>query len=144
MKALIFGITGQDGYYLSQLCQENNIEIVGVSRSKGDWIQGSVADYNFVEQLIKKHQPDYIFHFAANSTTKHVAIFENHEAISSGTFNILESVRLYSPQTRVFLSGSAMQFENTGFPIDELVSFEASSPYSVSRQVENKCSPNLE
>jgi GDPmannose 4,6-dehydratase len=133
MKALIFGISGQDGYYLSQLCLENNIEVIGVSRSPGDWIQWTVSDFDLVENLVKIHQPDYIFHLAANSTTQHFALFENHEAISTGTLNILENVRLHSPNSKVFLSGSAMQFENIGLPIDEKTPFEAKSPYAIAR-----------
>ena len=133
MKALIFGISGQDGYYLSELLQTINIKVLGVSRSQGDWIKGDVADFAFVEALIKTHQPNYIFHFAANSTTRHSALFDNHKAISTGTLNILECVRLHCPASKVFLSGSAMQFKNEGLPIDEQTPFEASSPYSIAR-----------
>lgn len=133
MKTVIFGINGQDGVYLSKLCRQNNLEILGVSKSVGNWIQGDVSDYKFVESLIKTKKPKYIFHFAAKSTTQHYALFDNHEAISTGTLNILESVRLHSPNSRVFLSGSAMQFKNRGLPIDEQTPFEASSPYSVAR-----------
>ena len=133
MKALIFGISGQDGFYLSELLQTINIEVLGVSRSQGDWIKGDVADFAFVEALIKTHQPNYIFHFAANSTTHHSALFNNHKAISTGTLNILECVRLHCPAAKVFLSGSAMQFKNEGLPIDEQTPFEASSPYSIAR-----------
>jgi GDPmannose 4,6-dehydratase len=132
MKALVFGINGQDGYYLSDLLKEEQIEVIGISR-KGNYSIGSVADHSFVECQIKQHQPDYIFHFAANSTTRHFALFENHETISTGTLNILEAVRLHCPAARVFLSGSAMQFVNEGLPINEQTSFEASSPYSIAR-----------
>ncbi len=132
MKALIFGISGQDGHYLSELLRNKNIEVIGVSRSHGD-SKGDVADYSFVESIIKHHRPNYIFHFAANSTTHHSALFDNHKAISTGTLNILECVRLHCPTVRVFLSGSAMQFKNEGIPIDEQTPFEASSPYSVAR-----------
>lgn len=132
MKALIFGIGGQDGHYLSELLRNKNIEVIGVSRSYGN-LMGDVADYFFVESIIKHHRPNYIFHFAANSTTHHSALFDNHKAISTGTLNILESVRLHCPTARVFLSGSAMQFKNKGLPIDEQTPFEASSPYSVAR-----------
>lgn len=131
-KALIFGVNGQDGHFLSVLLQKQNVEVFGVSRSNAT-IKGNVADFSFVESIIKKYQPDHIFHLAANSTTKHAALFDNHEAISTGTLNILESVRLHCPVARVFLSGSAMQFKNTGQPIDEQTPFEASSPYSVAR-----------
>lgn len=133
MTALIFGINGQDGYYLAELCRKNKVEIIGVSRSNNSWINGDVSNFKFVESVIKQHQPDYVFHLAANSTTQHYALFENHGAISTGTLNILENVRSHSPNSKVFLAGSAMQFENTGEPIDEQTPFAASSPYSVAR-----------
>ena len=117
MKTIIFGINGQDGYYLKEICQQKEIEVIGVSRSSGNWTQGDVSNFNFVEKLIKKEKPDYIFHFAAYSTTKHEALFENHETISTGTVNILESVRCHSPESRVFITGSGVQFENKGKPI---------------------------
>lgn len=132
MKVIIFGINGQDGYYLTQLLTLNKVEVIGVSRSNAEF-NGDVADYSFIESIVKHHQPDYIFHFAANSTTRHSALFDNHNAISTGTLNILECVRLYCPTTKVFLSGSAMQFKNEGVPIDEQTPFEGSSPYSVAR-----------
>lgn len=132
MKALIFGANGQDGFYLSNLLQKQNIELIRVSRSAGE-VVGSVADRKFVENLIQINQPDYIFHLAANSTTNHNALFENIETIDIGTINILESVYKDSPESKVFLSGSAMQFENKGLPIDEKTPFSASSAYAVSR-----------
>lgn len=128
MKAIIFGVRGQDGFYLSTLLEQNNVEVIGISRSHGD-----VSDYSFVETVIKNAQPSYIFHFAANSTTRHEALFDNHRAISGGTINILESVRLHCPSSRVFLSGSAMQFENRELPIDEGTPFAGLSPYAVAR-----------
>ena len=132
MSAIIFGATGQDGHYLTELLHQKNVEIVSVSRSQGDPV-GDVGDYVFVENLIKHHQPDFIFHLAANSTTRHEVLFENNSTISTGTLNLLEAVRLHAPETKVFLSGSAMQFKNEGVPIDEQTPFEASSPYSVAR-----------
>jgi len=131
-KAIIFGSNGQDGYYLSEILGNNGVEVTGVSRNNAP-VCGDVSDRETVERIVKTIHPDYIFHLAAHSTTAHYALFENHAAISSGTFNILESVKLHSPATRVFLSGSAMQFKNEGHPIDEQSPFEASSPYSVSR-----------
>ncbi|MEJ7913346.1 MAG: GDP-mannose 4,6-dehydratase, partial [Chitinophagaceae bacterium] len=50
-----------------------------------------------------------------------------------GSLNILESVYQYSRHTKVFISGSALQFVNTGSPIAESDLFEASSSYAVSR-----------
>jgi len=133
MKAIIFGINGQDGYYLKEILRENNVDVIGVSRTSGDWISGDIKDLTFVEELIKTETPNYIFHLAANSTTRHDVIFENHETISTGSLNVLESVYRHCPDCKVFLSGSAMQFENKGIPINEHTPFEASSPYSIAR-----------
>lgn len=132
MKAIVFGANGQDGVLLSKLLNHKNINVIDVSRTTG-MLRGDVADYCFVEALIKNHRPDYIFHFAANSSTQHDALFDNHQAISTGTLNILESVREHCPKAKVFLSGSAMQFQNDQTPIDEHTPFEASSPYSIAR-----------
>lgn len=133
MKAIIFGINGQDGFYLDEVCRENGYEVIGVSRSAGNWLQGSIAEREFVFDLIKKNQPDLVFHMAARSTTRHDALFENHETISTGTLNVLEAVKLFSPHSRVFITGSGVQFVNKGKPIHESDPFEASSPYSVAR-----------
>lgn len=132
MKALIFGASGQDGYYLSKLLNRNNIEVVGISRTTGP-VRGDVANFEFVSGLIQRHVPEYIFHFSAVSSTRHEALRENHSAISTGTLNILESARLYSSKSRIFLTGSAVQFQNDGFPISETSPFQASSAYAVAR-----------
>lgn len=132
MNALIFGANGQDGYYLAQLCKAKGITALGVSRS-GDWMRGDVSDYEQVEELVKAYKPTYIFHLAAKSTTRHDALFENHAAISTGTLNILESVYKHSPNSKVFITGSGVQFQNDGNPISEDTPFEASSHYAVAR-----------
>lgn len=132
LKAIIFGSNGQDGYYLSKLFERESIEFICVSR-KGNCLSGDVGDYEFVEEQIRRYQPTLIFNFAAKSTTRHYALFENHQTICTGTLNILEAVRLHCPDAKVFISGSAMQFKNNGLPIDEQTPFEASSPYSVAR-----------
>ncbi|MGI9089230.1 MAG: GDP-mannose 4,6-dehydratase [Chthoniobacterales bacterium] len=132
--ALIFGAGGQDGYYLAQLLRSEFVPTVGVSRSAGrDWLVGDVRNREHVQELIRFHQPGYIFHLAATSTTRHDALFENHETISTGTLNILEAVKSHSPETKVFLSGSGLQFENLGSPISEHTPFAATSPYAVAR-----------
>ena len=132
MNAIIFGANGQDGFYLSGLLEQKGIKVIGVSRS-GNFLKTNIADFAEVAELIKSSAPDFVFHLAANSTTRHDAIFENHETISTGTFNILEAVRLHSPTTKVFISGSGLQFENKNLPIKESDPFEARDAYSVSR-----------
>jgi GDPmannose 4,6-dehydratase len=128
-KAIIFGISGQDGFYLEALLQKRSHRVFGVSRSTG----GDVANRCYVEKLIKEVQPDFVFHLAANSTTRHEALFENHETISTGTLNILEAVKKHCPTCRVFITGSGVQFVNKGLPISEKDEFAPLSAYAVSR-----------
>lgn len=132
MTVLIFGANSQDAYYLEQLCNKHGYETCSVSRSAGT-IQGDVADYTLVERLVRTYRPTYIFHLAANSTTRHEALFENHATIATGTLNILEAVKCHSSKSRVFITGSGVQFKNIGKPIKETDEFEANSPYSIAR-----------
>ena len=132
MTAIIFGANGQDGFYLSEELKGKGFDVIGVSRS-GNFIKTDITDFLQVSALIRDNVPSMIFHFAANSTARHDAMFENHNTICTGTLNILEAVRLYSPGSKVFISGSALQFRNIGQPIKETDVFEARDPYSVSR-----------
>ena len=132
ITALIFGSNGQDGFYLNKLLSNNGIQVYNISRKNSEII-GDVSNYNFVAKVINEVKPNFIFHFAATSKTSHDFIFVNHSSISLGTINILESVKLYSNNTKVFISGSALQFKNTGNPIDEFSEFDPSSAYATSR-----------
>jgi GDPmannose 4,6-dehydratase len=130
--AIIFGSSGQDSFYLNAILQQQNVVAINISRKSSDVI-GDVGDYKFVGDIIKQHQPDFIFHLAANSTVQHNALFENHKTICDGTLNILENTRLFCPSAKIFLSGSALQFRNEGLPINEKTPFEGESPYAVAR-----------
>jgi GDPmannose 4,6-dehydratase len=133
VKALIFGVSGQDGYYLTRACLDRGMEVVGIARTPGNWLLGDVASYDFVEEIIRDSQPDLVFHIAANSTTRHQALFEHHRTIGEGTLNVLESVRQWAPSCKVFITGSGLQFVNNGRPIIETDPFDDSSVYSVAR-----------
>lgn len=132
MKALIFGASGQDGHYLAEVCAARGVTPIGVSRS-GAPVAGDVADREQVRALVREHRPAFIFQLAAASTTRHEALFENHETISSGALNVLEAARLDAPSARILIVGSGVQFANTGAPISERDAFEASSPYALAR-----------
>jgi GDPmannose 4,6-dehydratase len=131
-RALIFGASGQDGRYLTEICEERQIDAVTIARSSGYRYRGSVADADFVDRLVRQ-QPDVVFHVAANSTTRHDVVRENHETIVTGALNILESVLQHAPGARVLVVGSGTQFVNEGLPISERSEFDPSSAYSVAR-----------
>jgi GDPmannose 4,6-dehydratase len=132
MNAIIFGASGQDGQYLSKLLAAKGIKVIGISRSK-KFLQTDITEFEQIHKLVDKNKPDYIFHLAANSTTRHDAWQENHETICTGSLNMLEAVHKTSPDTKIFLSGSGLQFRNNGKPIKETDPFEATSQYAISR-----------
>jgi len=132
MKALIFGCNGQDGVYLTNLLKSISIEVVGFARNSDD-LNKNIHNLDYIQRIIQLHLPEFIFHFAAKSSTRHEYLFENHDSITNGVLNLLEMVRIYSGRTKVFISGSGLQFENNGNPIDELQPFHASSAYSLAR-----------
>ena len=132
-KALLFGISGQDGYYLDQVLRQNGVAVTGVSRSAGKWLSGDVSNPSFVRELIRELQPDYIFHLAAVSKTHHDLLFEHQQTIVNGSLHLLEAVWQFSPASKLFITGSGLQFRNTGAPIDEQADFEARDAYSLAR-----------
>ncbi len=132
MKVIILGANGQDGYYLSRVLNQEGIDVIGISRN-GNFMKTEIDNYYEISTIIKKEKPDYIFHLAANSTTNHSALFENHRTIATAALNILEAVKEFSSQTKVFISGSGLQFINNGLPIKETDPFAANDAYSISR-----------
>ena len=85
MKAIITGISGQDGYFLSQLLLSKGYEVHGIIRRNSSMTQGTVdflpdnirkeiqieygdiTDVNFLMDLMNKEKPDEIYHLAAQS-----------------------------------------------------------------------------
>ncbi|MHC5064837.1 MAG: GDP-mannose 4,6-dehydratase [Planctomycetota bacterium] len=132
VKAVIFGVGGQDGQYLSRLCEQAGYQVIGSSRQKGSQ-PGDVGDRQFVDALLAEHRPELIFHLAARSSTRQDAIFENHRTISGGTWNVLQSAWDHCRNSRVFITGSGLQFRNQGAPIHEGDPFDAGSAYAVER-----------
>jgi GDPmannose 4,6-dehydratase len=131
-RALIFGAKGQDGAYLRRLLEMDGYQVIALSRSE----HGSDGDISLrasVERQIHNYRPEQIYHLAANSTTRHEAAFDNHAAICTGTLNLLEAVRVLSPDSKVFLCGSSIQFENRGEPIHESCAFIFDNYYAVAR-----------
>ena len=132
-KAIIFGANSQDGHYLRKILEEEKIAVTGISRSGGDWIQGDVGHKEFVNNLIRSEKPSLIFHLAANSSVSHELLWEHQHTILKGTLNILESAFESSPDSRVFITGSGLQFENNGDPVKASNPFHAADAYSMAR-----------
>lgn len=132
MNAVIFGSSGQDGYYLRQLLSSQGLQVTGVSRSGGD-VQMSVANTKGVSELFQQLQPAYIFHLASVSSTSHQYLWENHESIATGTLALLEAVEHNCKDARVLVVGSGLQFRRCNNAIGEDEPLDHSSPYVLSR-----------
>ena len=134
MKAIIFGITSQDGYYLKQLLEKNNIQVYGTnSKVSNPNTFVELSDFKLVYKYIDNISPDYIFCFSAISKTSHSEVLLNHEIISRGTLNILESIRVINPNCKIFIPGSAVQFNLINLPLNENSIQYPNSPYAVDR-----------
>ena len=134
MKALIFGISGQDGFYLNELLINIGIEVIGVSSKKNSiYKYVDLKNYNEVNDCIRKIKPDFIFCLSAISKTSHEIAFLSQEIVCKGTLNILESVKNNCSNSKVFVPGSALQFKLEKNGITENNIFSAQSTYSVDR-----------
>src|SRR6476660_9425483 len=101
MKALITGITGQDGSYLSELLREKAYEVHGLTCS--------VDDREAVGSEIRQIRPDEIYHLAAQTFVLGEE-FETMRTNSGGTHHVLAAVREHAPACRLFLAGSSEMF----------------------------------
>lgn len=150
-KALIFGISGQDGAYLSKLLLDKGYKVFGGSRdaesSKFDnlnklnilkqveLITVSAIDFRSVLQVIMKVKPDEIYNLAGQSS---VALsfkqpIETMESISTGTLNILEAIRFSELDIKFYSAGSSECFGNTKNAVNEDTPFRPRSPYGVAK-----------
>tara|TARA_Y100001980_G_C14527352_1_gene302958 strand:+ start:93 stop:1109 length:1017 start_codon:yes stop_codon:yes gene_type:complete len=155
MKALITGITGQDGYYLSKLLLEKDYEVHGTIRRSSTFntsrIDSLIAEYDDTEKfklyysdlidsssltnLISLIQPDEIYNLAAQS---HVAVsFKNPVYTSQtglGTLNILEAVKNSNKEIKYYQASSSEMYGGANEEkLDELSLFDPKSPYAASK-----------
>ncbi|MDB3973991.1 GDP-mannose 4,6-dehydratase [Alphaproteobacteria bacterium] len=154
-KALIFGVTGQDGAYLSKFLISKDYEVHGVKRKSSSFNTsrlddiyedinsaksfflhyGDVMDGQSISQLIIKINPDEIYNLSAQS---HVAVsFELPEYTFStnalGTLKILESIKNINKKIKFYQASTSEMFGSTPPPQCEMSSFSPQSSYAVSK-----------
>jgi GDPmannose 4,6-dehydratase len=158
-KALITGITGQDGSYLVELLLAEGYEVHGVIRrsssfntSRIDHVfadphegtnlhlhYGDLSDGTGLLQILEKANPDEIYNLAAQSHVK--VSFDQPEytadVVGLGTLRMVEAVRLFQQRTgkqiRMYQAGSSEMFGSAPPPQSELTAFHPRSPYAVSK-----------
>jgi len=154
MKALITGITGQDGYFLSQFLLSKGYEVHGIirrnsSKSIGNLSllpdelkkqinlhEGDVTDTSFINRIVSEVKPDELYHLAAQSFVAYS--FENpsstYDINIGGTLNVVNAIRDYSPNTRLYFAATSELFgKPETVPQNENTPFRPRSPYAVSK-----------
>jgi len=149
-RALITGITGMDGSHLSELLLEKGYEVHGIIRRSSSFNTGridhiypqlklhygDVTDTLSIEHVIQDIKPDELYNLAAQS---HVAVsFELPEYTGQvdalGVLRILETVRRYSPHTKIYQASTSELFGKVEeVPQKETTPFHPRSPYGVAK-----------
>lgn len=151
-RALICGVTGQDGAYLARLLVDKGYDVWGTSRDAQMANTGNLAalglaqdvrllsmapsDFRSVFATLQQAAPDEIYNLAGQSS---VALsFEQPaealESITIGVLNLLEAIRLGGKATRLYNAGSSECFGDLGGnPATEASPFRPRSPYAVAK-----------
>ena len=150
-KALICGVSGQDGGYLAQLLLGKGYRVVGGSRDAQiaslnnlvrlgirDRIEvESVAlnDFRSVLQALIKVEPDEIYNLAGQSSVglSFQQPVETLESISVGTLNLLEAIRFTGKPIKFYNACSSECFGDIADAADEQTPFRPRSPYAVAK-----------
>ena len=161
MKAIIFGITGQDGSYLAELLLEKGYEVIGVTRRvsvptlnrithilpKIKIIEGDITDAFSVSNVIKEEAPDEIYNLAAQS---HVGTSFKQPSLTwdvtaGGVLNILEAIRYSGRKDDIkFYQASSSEMFGKNYNLreglaemikyqDEKTPFMPQSPYAIAK-----------
>ncbi|MEM3791056.1 MAG: GDP-mannose 4,6-dehydratase [Thermoproteota archaeon] len=154
MKALITGITGQDGYFLSQFLLSKGYEIYGIARRNAakklgtlDLLSenlknqihiyyGDITDTNFINEIVSELKPDELYHLAAQSFVAYS--FTNpsftYDVNIGGTLNVVNAVKDHSKDTKLYFAGtSEMYGKPVKVPQNEETPFYPRSPYAISK-----------
>ncbi len=161
MKAIIFGITGQDGSYLAELLLEKGYEVVGITRRvsvstlnrinhilpKIKIVEGDITDAFSVSNVIKEEAPDEIYNLAAQS---HVGTSFKQPSLTwdvtaGGVLNILEAIRYSGRKDDIkFYQASSSEMFGKNYNLreglaemikyqDEKTPFMPQSPYAIAK-----------
>jgi len=149
-KALITGITGQDGSYLAEFLLKKSYEVYGMYRrtsmdvferiggikNKIHLVQGDLTDVPSLIRALKETNPDEVYNLAAQSfvPSSWTQPISTGDITALGTTRLLESIRLANPKIRFYQASSSEMFgkaqEN---PQTEKTPFYPRSPYGVAK-----------
>lgn len=150
-KALIIGVSGQDGAYLARFLLEKGYEVHGTSRDHevssfrnlgklGIKDQVNLAsmvtsDFRSVLTALQKAEADEIYNLAGQTSVGMSFAYpvETFDSILIGTMNLLECIRLLKHPVKFYNAGSSEVFGNTLQPADEKTPYHPRSPYATAK-----------
>jgi GDPmannose 4,6-dehydratase len=149
-KALITGVTGQDGSYLAELLLAKGYEVVGVVRRTShhsyeriehlleriEVVAADLLDQHSLTVVLQDTRPDEVYNLAAQSyvPTSWTQPVLTGEFTALGVTRILEAVRLVHPSAKFYQASSSEMFGRvTETPQHETTSFYPRSPYGVAK-----------
>lgn len=151
MRALILGVSGQDGALLARLLLSKGYEVFGASRDAETHafaslrrlgirdriatVSVSLLDFRSVLQAIARVRPDEIYNLAGQSSVglSFDQPVETFDSISVATLNLLEAIRFHDSSIRLYNACSSECFGNTPTPADEHTPMRPRSPYAVAK-----------
>ena len=150
--ALITGVTGQDGAYLSKLLLEHGYKVYGLDRRTSTptterlyylevadrvvLLDGDVTDQGSMVRALEVAEPDEVYNLAAQSfvgsSWRQPVLTMQVNGI--GTVNVLEAIRLVNPKIRFYQASTSEMFGLTAEPVQsETSSFHPRSPYAIAK-----------
>lgn len=152
MRALICGVSGQDGAYLAKSLVEKGYEVIGTSRDatvasfynlrvlgvldKIEIASMATNDFRSVLFTLKRYLPDEVYNLAGQSSVglSFEQPAETIDSILGATLNLLEAIRFIDHPIRFYNAGSSECFGDTGdAAASENTSFSPKSPYAVAK-----------
>jgi GDPmannose 4,6-dehydratase len=151
-KALICGISGQDGAFLAKLLLQKGYKVYGASRDAQinpfnnltrlglrdqiSFTSVTLNDFRSVLQALMKIQPDEVYNLAGQSSVglSFEQPVETMDSVSIGTLNLLEAIRFTDKPIKFYNAGSSECFGDTnGEAANEKTAFAPRSPYAVAK-----------
>jgi len=149
-RALITGVTGQDGSYLAELLLEQGYEVFGMTRRASTenveriahlvdritLVQGDLLDAHSLEEALRVAKPSEVYNLAAQSfvpTSWNQPVL-TAEFTAVGVTRVLEAIRSIDPEIRFYQASSSEMFGKVReVPQNELTPFHPRSPYGVAK-----------
>lgn len=150
-RALVIGVSGQDGAYLARLLIDKGYEVHGTSRDHEVSSFSNLAalgikdgvnltsmvtsDFRSVLTALQKADADEIYNLAGQTSVGMSFAYpvETFDSILIGTMNLLECIRLLKKPVKFYNAGSSEVFGNTASPATEATPFHPRSPYATAK-----------